>query len=421
MLGFAVLLIFHAALLFLATRAAWRAWAPAPTVFAAIYLLGLFTFPGTGYNMRYFLPAFPFLVPALAAGAGSIRPAARRAILATHGAIAFILVLTFNLAPVELMVQPLLSKLAARYTLLNIWLDNLRLPVHIALKRQIDAINAEVPGGSVFYWSSNYYGAATHGLAEHLGVKKGLDVRYVLQPSEIGVPLEPVFLTQFTSTVPPDKLWQAPDWATVKNIGYGLFRLDPISVELESLSGDYVKEMNPIRLQARVTLSDRLKISTVEFIEGDTILGSDRREPFEVTWQAPKPGRHEIMARVRYGERDVLASESVIYVGIPALERTPKTKNDLSWEWGDGFVGHQYETFMMTAEYSATGIRFEKLDLPKGAHIADSYLELTAAHPETQPTTLEIQGELSVNAAALKFEKGDLSRRHRTTTTVNWV
>src|SRR6266480_7353479 len=62
MLGFAILLAFQAALLFLATRAAWRAWAQAPTVFAAIYLLGLMPFPGTGYNMRYFLPAFPFLV-----------------------------------------------------------------------------------------------------------------------------------------------------------------------------------------------------------------------------------------------------------------------------------------------------------------------------------------------------------------------
>src|SRR5882762_4358906 len=48
MLGFAMLLVFQVALLFLARWAAWRAWAPAPTVFAAIYLFGLMPFPGSG-------------------------------------------------------------------------------------------------------------------------------------------------------------------------------------------------------------------------------------------------------------------------------------------------------------------------------------------------------------------------------------
>jgi hypothetical protein len=246
MLAFAVLLIFQAALLFLATRGAWSAWAPAPTLFAGIYLLGLFSYPGTSYNMRYFLPAFPFLVPTIVAGARSIKPAARRTILAAYGAMAFFLVLSFNLAPVNLMVQPILSKLSARCAPLNAWLDNLRLPVHIALKRQIDAINAEVPGGNILYWSSDYSDTATHGLAEHLGVKKGLDIRYVLKPSEIKASPGSVYLTTFTSAAPPERLLQAPEWATVKTVAYGLFRLDPISVALESLSGDYVKEMKPI-------------------------------------------------------------------------------------------------------------------------------------------------------------------------------
>jgi len=425
MLGFAVLLIFHAALLFLATRAAWRAWAPSPTVFATIYLLALFTFPGTGYNMRYFLPAFPFLVPALAAGARSSGPIARRTILGAYGAIACILVLGFNFAPVEKMLDPILAKVSARYEPLGGWLDNLRLPVQIALKKQIEAINAKVPAGSVFYWLSDYYGTATHGLAEHLGVKKGVDIRYVLQPSEIQASPGPVFLTAFTSAVPFDRLWfdrlwQVPNWATVKTAGYGLFRLDPISVELVSASGDFVKERNPIRLQAKVTIGDRLKVGTVEFIEGEKILGSGREQPFELNWQDPRPGRHEIVARVRYGERDALVSESVIYVGIPALERTAKTTGDLALEVQDGYVWPLYEVLEMTTGESAIGIHFDKLNVPQGVHIANSYLEFTAARPGSQPTTLEIQAELSGNASPLKFEKGDLSRRHRTTASVKW-
>ncbi len=421
MLGFAILLIFQAALLFLATRAAWLAWGPAPTVFAAIYLLGLFPFLGTAYNMRYFLPAVPFLVPALAAGARSIGPMARRTILAAFGAIALILILNFNWAPVEEMLYPIRSKLCVRYGLLNAWLDNLRLPVQVALKKQIEAANAGVPPGSVLYWSSDYYETATHGLAEHLGVKKGLDIRYVLQPSEIRASPGPVFLTAFTSAAPPGRLWQAPSWATVKTAGYGLFRLDPISVDLVPVSSDFVKERNPIRLQAKVTIGDHLEVSTVEFMEGGKILGSDREQPFELNWQDPTPGRHEIVARVKYGEQDALISESaVVYVGFPAVERKAKTTAGLAQEMQDESVWPPYDALYITANNNTLGIYFDRVNVPQGAHIANAYLEFTTAHPESQPTALEIHAELSGNALALKFEKGNLSRRHRTAASVNW-
>ena len=52
--------------------------------------------------------------------------------------------------------------------------------------------------------------------------------------------------------------------------------------------------------------------------------------------------------------------------------------------------------------------------------VAKAYLELTAARPESQPTTLDMQAELSGNAPGLKFEKGDLSRRQRTAASVKW-
>lgn len=229
MMVFALLLNAQFALLFLATRTAWRVWPPAPTVFAGIYLLGLLAFEGTDYNMRYFLPAFPFLTPALVAGARSVGPIRRRAILGAYGAFASFLVLCFNLAPIETMIDPHLVKATARYEHLGSWLDNLRLPAHMVVKKRIDVINADVPLGNVLYWSSNYYGTATHGLAEQLGVKKGLVMRYVLYPSEIPSASEPVFLTEFLSMEPMDRVSEVPQWATAELVRYGLFRLDPIS------------------------------------------------------------------------------------------------------------------------------------------------------------------------------------------------
>ena len=224
-LGFCALLTFQVALLFLATGAAWRALAPAPLVFAAVYLLGLLTFPATDYNMRYFLPVFPFIAVSLTVGARSTEPTARRAILGGYAGLALILVLAFNSMSVGSRLQPVLSEFATTWA----WLDNLRLAEHMRLKEQIDEVNATIPSGSVLYWSSDYYGSATHGLAEHLGIRKDLDIRYVRRTTDIGVSPKPVFLMEYPRDweQPP----KTPNWAARHSVGRGLFRLDPLSVD----------------------------------------------------------------------------------------------------------------------------------------------------------------------------------------------
>jgi hypothetical protein len=187
--------------------------------------LGLLTFPGTSYNMRYYLPAFLFIAPPLAAGAASLGMMARRAVLGIYGVIAVLFVLTFNFAPMQRSLGPVVTRVW-KHLPPNMWLDNLRLPVQMAIRGQINQINAQVPDGSVLYWSSSYYKTATHGLAEHLGVKKGLDIRYVLQDTDVPPSPTPIFLTEFTATEPVSKLWQPPAWAKVTPLGQGLFRLD---------------------------------------------------------------------------------------------------------------------------------------------------------------------------------------------------
>jgi hypothetical protein len=421
--AFTALLNFNAALLFLATRAAWGAFAPAPTVYVALYLLGLLTFPGTTFNMRFFLPAFPLLALALAAGAQSVGPMARRAILGAYGTIALVLVLSFNFAPLEQALEPVVSRVFTRNWYLSQWLDNLRLPVQISVKRQIDAINAQVPQGGAIYWSSDYYDTATHGMAEYLGVKKNLDIRYVLYSPQIPASPEPVLMTEFTADKPPDAIRQPPDWATVQALGDGIFRLDPISAKLVSVPGDYIAPASAIRLQANVTFAPPLKVTSVEFLEQDTSLGTDREPPFELDLPQPGLGRHQLVARVRYGDRGTLMSVSdpiVVYVGIPALERTASKIADLAVELPDGSVGFPGDPLDMGASKSTVGIHFDDIDLPQGARIAKAYLEFKAASRQSRPTVLHIQAERSGNASALKFEKGDLSRRPLTGANVLW-
>jgi hypothetical protein len=427
MLGFAVLLVFQVALPFLATPAARRAWRLAPAAFAAIYLLGLLPFPGTNYNMRYFMPVFPFLAVPIAAGVKSLALVPRRTVLAGFGALAVLLVLIFNVAEVEERVQPVLSAVAPPGGRLNAWLedwlDNLRLASEIELRKQIQAINTEVPGGRVLFWASDYNKTASHGLAEHLGVEAGrLDIRYVLHPAFVGVSPDPVYLTEFTSYPPRERLSQTPGWATAQSLGHGVFRLDPISAELVSVSGDYVAASSPIGLQARLTTRGTgLKIGTVKFFEADQLLGEAREPPYTLNWENPSPGRHQVDARVSYGDGDVLTPQPlVVYVGVPALERGAGATNGVTAERTNGIVEFVDDAVDLTARSGTVGVRFDRLAVPYGTHIADTYLEIIATGRDATPAELVIQAELSADAAPLSFDSGDLSRRQRTTASVSW-
>ena len=426
MLGFAVLLVFQVSLPFLGTRAARAAWKPGPALFAVIYVLGLLTFPATNYNMRYFLPALPFLAVPIAVGVTSLAPVARRSVLTVFAMLAVFLVLVFNVAALEERVQPVLSAVVAPGGRLSVrledWLDNLRLPAQIELRKQIRAVNTAVPAGGVLYWASDYNKTATHGLAEELGVKHGLDVRYVRHPAAITASPDPVFLTEFTSYPPREQLSQTPQWATVQSLGNGVFRLDPISVELVSTPGDYVAAPGPIELQARVTtVGTQLKVNTVEFLEAGKLLGEAHEPPYTASWESPVPGRHVIEARVGYGHGNILTPEPmVLYVGVPALERQAEAGNGITSEQGGGAVGVVDDALDLTVAGSEVGIRFDKVEVSSGAHLAATYLEAAVAGRDASRTDLVIQAELSGNAAPLGLESGDLSRRPHTVASVTW-
>lgn len=216
---------FHVSLLLLATKGALRAWRLAPAAFAVIYLLGLLPYKDTVLNMRFVLPVLPFLAVILAAGARSIQPRARRALLSVYAGLASILVLNYNVVPVNRALSPLTGRVMAVSPRVGVWLDSLRLEQHLSLARAIDRINQEVPPQGVLYWCADYYGTATQVGAERLGIRTDIDVRYVSSLSEVPYAESPAYVTQYP---PMDWLWQPPAWSKPTPVGDGLFRLDPL-------------------------------------------------------------------------------------------------------------------------------------------------------------------------------------------------
>lgn len=420
-LFFFTLLSFHVALMFILKREAWSIRSIAPVMFIGVYCVGLLPSAGTGINMRYFLPVLPFVASGLASGASVTSSLGRRAVLCSYSLIAVALALNFNVAQSEKITHNIVAAAYGRYPILTRWLDNLRMPVHIALKNQIDTINANVPDGSILYWSSEYYKTATHGLAYHLGVKRSLDVRYVLEPSYPQYSDHPVFLTEFTSTAPPDSLWWPPKWATPVSYGQGLFRLDPASIQLTSLSGDFVPTGAPLEVRADIDPRDPYTVREVEFVESGAVISKSHRRPFEMRLSDPAPGRHEIIARVAYVERSAVTSAPIdIYVGAPTLERIAGDIDELISEDEDGLEHASQDVLFLDKNFRIEGIRFRNISVQRGARLAGVHLWFTSARAEEERTVLDIRAEFSPNAEGFRLIDWDLASRPATTSHIIW-
>jgi hypothetical protein len=420
-LFFSILMAFHISLVFLLRREAWSMRSLAPMMFIGLYVIGLLPSMGTGVNMRYFLPVFPFVASMLVAGVHATPAGPRRAILGSYSVLAAALVLDFNVAAVESTTHEMMTRAYSKCPSLTRWLDNLRLPVHIALKRQIDAINKYVPDGSILYWSSDYYKTATHGLAYHLGVKRSLDVRYVLESSYPKYNDRPVFLTEFTSAAPPAQLWRAPSWAIPVSYGDGLFRLDPASVRLTALSGDFVTGGRSLEIRADTGVRDPYTVGQVEFFESNTLLAKGKRPPFEMKWSDPPFGRHEIVARVDYVGRPSITSAPLdIYVGVRSLERIADDTDDLIAEYEDSIVQATQDVLQLNQRLRVLGIRFRNINVQRGVVLSNARLRFTSPQAQAGRTLVEIRGELSPNAEGLRLVDGDLSNRSMTTFHVIW-
>lgn len=419
---FTIVLAFNISLLFLGRSRARGAIGNAEKMFVAIYTLGLLPFPGTEYNMRYFLPLFPFFSPGIALGARISDKTVRRVVISGYAFLTLVLTCYFNIGWVEKILAPFVAEFCANHPRLTMRFDNLRLPVQIALKEQIDTVNANVPRGGTLYWSSDYYGFATHGMAHHLGVRNDVSIRYVLEPFDPTVSSESVFLVEFTSEEPPETLWQGPSWANPRPLGHGVFRLDPVSVDLKSMSGDSVHQGQPIRLRAIITAGHSISISSVNILGAATALHADASKASDFVVRTPTPGRQEFIAQAQYDSGDTATSTPVtVYVGVPALERAARSPDNLLSEYNEGSIIIPPASLSLDNAVRRVGFRFENIPLLRNATVSEAYLQFTAVESDSGRTTLTIGAELSPNSRPLKLERCSLSCRPVTKSRVTWI
>ncbi len=426
----ALLLNFHFSLLFLGIgrrkRESGRAWPLAPTCFAAIYVVGLLQLSGTSYNMRFFLPVFPFLVVAIVSGMLSTAQRARRAVLGAYFGTAIFLTLNYNVEPVhtrlralnEDVIDPVLDR-ARR-------LDNLRLDQHVALSRRIEQINEIVESDGVLYWTSRYYGAATHGVIHDLGVRDDIVLRYAGAATEIPPSSSALYVAGYRT---PLRFFGVEDHYVVSALAPGLFRLVPMRFQLASLAKDYFDPGETVSLAVEVAGPASAQVARVEFVMDSLVVGVDAARPFEHDLQETREGRHEVWARGYDDRGNVVESGAVaFFVGLRALERSIVRSEDDAQEWVDAPVGlggvrlasPDLELIENRGGDQVVGLRFTDLRIPPGARIAKAFLQFTPEERDSGPADLTIQAELAGDAAVFENSRGNISSRNRTAASVEW-
>lgn len=412
---------FHLSLAFLA-KGRRAAWPLAPTTFAAIYVSGLLTFSGTSYNMRFLLPVFPFVVAAIALGIAKSGVRQRRWGLFAFATVAFVLTLNYNLGPLYRLLEPANETVLDSFLNEDRRLDNLRLGQHRDMATRIQWINEVVEPNGVLYWSSRYYGAATHGVVEHLGVRSDVEVRYIFDPWEIPTGYQMVYVTTYRTG---GSIGSVRDRFTAEPLGGNLTRLFPARIELASPEGDHFDFGEPIVWEARASVPAETPVRRVEFLIDQELAVADSNPPYEFTWHDAPPGQHIASARLHFDERRTAVSTPVVvFVGVPALEKYVARSLDDAEELPDGFMYFGSSDLELVEDprrgVQVVGLRFTNIRVPANAAIARAYLQFTSDEASDEPTSLAIHLALPGSAATFQRVAGDLTSRELTTASVAW-
>lgn len=89
------------------------------------------------------------------------------------------------------------------------------------------------------------------------------------------------------------------------------------------------------------------------------------------------------------------------------------TSSDIELCYDPGLIG-------ISSKNQYVGLRFESVDVPPNAIIDSAFIQFTADGETTDPTLVEIYGELIPNASAFADLDYNISARTRTSRLVNW-
>ena len=141
-------------------------------------------------------------------------------------------------------------------------------------------------------------------------------------------------------------------------------------------------------------------------------------------------GDHTITATITDSENLSLSVTVAIAVVAPDTELLSvqvSAKSDDAEEKASGAMSTTSRDLDLIREAvfdpgnQTAGIRFNDIDIPKGANILKAHIQFQADQADSEPTSLFIQGEASNNARSFRNTREDITLRPRTVSSVSWI
>jgi len=205
----------------------------------------------------------------------------------------------------------------------------------------------------------------------------------------------------------------------------------PPSVSIASPANNAVfSEGDQIAISANASDSDGT-IQKVDFYAGATLIGTNYSSPYSLTWTAGAPGTYQLKA-IATDNLGATATSPLVSVTVNAIsaptvftkqiasgnddvEETSKGVVNLS----DGDIELVYDT--KTTGSQIVGLRFNGITIPQGATITKAYIQFTVDEVTNTSCNLTIKGEASDNSTAFISSSKNVSRRAKTSASVNWM
>ncbi len=201
-------------------------------------------------------------------------------------------------------------------------------------------------------------------------------------------------------------------------------------VSLVSPENDqFYSEPTTITLSASATDSDG-SVKDVEFFVNGASVGTDDTAPYEVEYTIPEIGEYSFSALVEDNEGNTMATSTRNFkVGIVKnfIDVRVITDEDDAEEAEDGSVDLSSSDLELVydphedAGNQIVGIRFQALDIPKGAIIKEAYIQFTADEDKNDEGSMNIYAQNDNSPVAFTTTINDISSRPKTTAFVVWT
>ncbi|MDH3243443.1 MAG: Ig-like domain-containing protein, partial [Saprospiraceae bacterium] len=180
-----------------------------------------------------------------------------------------------------------------------------------------------------------------------------------------------------------------------------------------------------VTLSADASDADGVVSRVLFYVDGDSI-GQDAISPYSINWTPTLDGTYTIQAEAvdNDGNRSQSAISTIGVGQFISCANISLFSDDAEQKVVSGTMdrgGSDLELTTDGADVQLVGLRFQNLNIPKGAVILSAHLQFTVDETNDQdPCNLQIFGELSPNPATFDAMMFNIANRPRTAANVAW-